>query len=62
MKQAQVLLNLADESPQWFELPMHDTDHDDNTVWLVFDLVISESGTATVNAIDDWGTTGNYNP
>ncbi len=60
---AQVTLDLADEDVnRVFTPPQHNQNHINNNVWLVFDLVVSETGSVTVTPIGSWGTTGDFHP
>ena len=45
-----------------FSPPAHNENHMDNDVWLVFDLVVGEMGSVTINPLDSWGTTGDFHP
>ncbi len=60
---AGVALVMPDGVNTSFIPPAHNENHMDNNVWLVFDLVVAESGlSVTVNPLNSWGTTGDYHP
>lgn len=59
---AVVVLGMPDEVDLQFFPPAHNTNHMNNDVWLVFDLVVTESGSVTVNPLNAWGATGDFHP